>query len=156
MKELLEYREKLLSRFVEAAQEFCAACESFSDPSTKTEGEWTVHQMAAHVRDVDRHVYGERIRRTLNEEMPGFRTFDADTWMTEHYNRDESLKKILSEFMANVDDLLALLRSMPVEGWSRLSHHETLGGEPTLQFWVERSLAHIEEHLHVLKKVEIP
>ncbi|MCL4268198.1 MAG: hypothetical protein KJZ72_01570, partial [Anaerolineales bacterium] len=52
MKELLEYREKLLSRFVEAAQEFCAACESFSDPSTKTEGEWTVVQMAAHVRDV--------------------------------------------------------------------------------------------------------
>ena len=41
MKELIEYREKLIARIEEAAQEFCAACESFSDPFTKVDGECT-------------------------------------------------------------------------------------------------------------------
>lgn len=154
MKELGEYREKLLDRFAEAAREFRAACGSFSDPSIKTEGEWTVHQLAAHVRDVDSVIYGGRIRRTLDEEDPEFKRFDADGWMAEHYDHEESLGKILNEFAAHVDETLELLKTMPVEGWSRLSRHETLGGGLTLQLWVERSLAHIEEHLQTLKKVE--
>lgn len=154
MKELYEYREKLLSRFAEAAQEFCTACKSFSDPFTKTDGEWTVHQMAAHVRDVNQHVYGERIRRTLDEDTPKFKNFDADLWMAEHYNRSEPLETILDGFLTNVHELLVLLKAMPVEGWSRLSQHETIGGEPTLQLWVERGLAHMEEHWQTLKNAK--
>lgn len=154
MKELLEYRQKLLDRFLEAAREFCEACETFDTPFTQTGGDWTVHQLASHLRDVDRFVYGERIRRTLNEEVPRFKRFNADAWMAEHYEREEPLEKILSEFRGNVDGMINMLKEMPVESWSRVSHHETLGGEPTLQFWVEHSLAHIEEHLHTLKTVE--
>ena len=152
MKELLEYREKMVKRFGEAAQEFRAACEAVSDPFAKIEGEWTLHQIASHTRDVEKLVYGMRIQRTLNEDNPEFKNFDADMWMMTHYNQQEPLANILDEFTKNVGDLCKTLQALPQEAWSRESRHDIQGGELTLQLWVERSMAHIEEHLHTVKK----
>ena len=152
MKELLEYREKMIARLGEAAREFRAACEDVNDPFTKMEGEWTLHQIASHTRDVEKLIYGARIRQTLNEDNPKFNRFNADDWMTTHYNREEPLTGILEEFSSNVEDLCKTLRDLPQEAWSRESRHETLGGGLALQLWVERSLEHIEEHFQTLKK----
>lgn len=152
MKELLEYRVKLIARLREAAQEFRAACESIKDPFTKVEGEWTLHQIASHTRDVEKLIYGARIYQTLNEDHPEFKSFDADNWMAAHYNKDEPLTKILDEFSSNVEKLCDILRDLPQEAWSRESRHETMGGELAMQLWVERSLAHIEEHLQAVRK----
>jgi hypothetical protein len=152
MKELLEYRVKLIARLGEAAQEFRSACEVVNDPFTKVEGEWTVHQLASHTRDVEKLVYGARIRQTLSENNPEFKSFDADDWMATHYDKGESLTGILNEFSSNVENLCKTLRDLPQEAWSRVSRHETIGGELTLQLWVERSLAHIEEHLQTARK----
>ena len=154
MKELLEYREKLIARIEEAAQEFHAACEAFSDPFTKVDGDWTVHQITSHTRDVDKMVYGERIRRTLNEASPTFKSFDADEWMAANYDKDEPLSKIVNNFLENVQDLCKTLQAVPREAWSRESRHETMGGELTMQLWAERNLAHIEEHLLTLKNAQ--
>jgi len=152
MKELLEYRVKMIARLGEAAREFCAACEAVGDPFVKVEGEWTLHQIASHTRDVEKLVYGARINKTLNEINPEFKDFDADAWMATHYSQEESLSEILGEFMKNIDDLCKTLSALPREAWSRESRHEVVGGELTMQLWVERSLAHIEEHLRSVKK----
>jgi hypothetical protein len=152
MKELLEYRVKLIARLSEAAREFRAACETINSPFAKVEGEWNLHQIVWHTRGVEKLIYGERIYRTLNENNPEFKNFDADEWMTVHYNQEESLAQILDEFVKDVDDLCKTLRDLPQAAWSRESRHEAMGGELTLQLWAERSLAHIEEHLQTLKK----
>ncbi len=152
MKELLEYRVKLIARLGEAAREFRAACEAVKDPFSKVEGEWTLHQIASHTRDGEKLVYGARIHQTLNEKNPKVKSFNADDWMASHYRKEESLVAILDEFSSNVEDLCKILRELPQEAWSRESRHETLGGELTLQLWAERSLAHIEEHLQTVKK----
>ena len=152
MKELLEYRVKMIARLNESAREFHAACEAVSDPFAKVEGEWTLHQIASHTRDVEKLVYGARIQQTLNENNPEFKNFDADEWMAAHYNPRESLAEILDEFIKNVEDLCKTLRDLPQEAWSRESRHDAQGGELTLQLWVERSMAHIEEHLQTIKK----
>ena len=76
MKELFEYRIKLIDRLEEAAQEFQLACAAIADPFTKVEGTWTLHQIASHIRDVSRLVYGARILQTLQEEKPEFKSFD--------------------------------------------------------------------------------
>jgi len=152
MKELLEYREKMVKRFGEAAREFRVACEAVNDPFEKIEGGWTLHQIALHTRDMEKLVYAERVYRTLNEDNPGFENFDADEWMAAHYNQQEPLAGILHEFTGNVDELCTTLSGLPQQAWSRESSLKELGGGLTLQLWVERSLAHIEEHLRAVKK----
>lgn len=154
MKELMEYRVKLVDRLREAAGEFCEAGQSIPDPDRIVEGEWTIHQIISHTRDVEKNVYGMRIRRTLNEENPTFKNFEADDWMKVEYRKDEPLTAILGEFSASVEELCQMLGTLPTEAWSRLSRHESLSGDLPMQLWVERSLAHIEEHLATLKKAK--
>jgi hypothetical protein len=70
----------------------------------------------------------------------------------EQYDADEPLPQLLDGFAANVETLAAILKGLPAEAWSRESRHSTLGSGFTLQTWVERNLAHIEEHLQTVKK----
>jgi DinB family protein len=155
LKELNEYREKLLKRLSEAAAEFHSACLSVLHPNDPVEpGGWSVHQLAVHTRDVELLVYGGRVRRALAENDPLFDNFDGDRYMTEHYDPHEPLSDVLDGFSGDVQELVRLLREMPVGGWSRLSRHETQGGGLTVQTWVERGLGHIEEHLKTVKKAQ--
>ncbi len=148
MEQLLEYRQHLLERYEEAAHEFREAVETVDSPKVPREADgWNVHQIAAHTRDVERMIYGLRVRRSLEEENPLFENFDGDAWMAEHYNTDEPLASILDELADSVRTNVARLKRLPPEAWTRPSRHETYGGGFTVQTWVERGLAHIEEHL---------
>jgi hypothetical protein len=151
MKELIEYRRKLVERLGQAAREFHDAFMK-SEPSMKLEGEWTLHQVAAHVRNIDQVVYHARIRRTLQEENPLFQSVDPDEDMKKNYRQDEPLQKILDQLRGNIEELCRDLKAIPAEAWSRVSQHATMGDGLTLQWWVERSLAHIEDHLSPLAK----
>ncbi|HSL30217.1 MAG TPA: DinB family protein [Anaerolineales bacterium] len=152
MKELREYRVNLITRLEDAARAFRAACLAVTDPYLPLdENGWNVHQLAVHTRDVDRLVYGLRVRRTALEENPEFPSFDGDAHMAEHYREDEPLSEVLDGLVASMEALVELLRALPDEAWSRVSRHTMLGGGLTLQSWVEKSLAHIEEHLEAVK-----
>ena len=151
MKELLEYRASLLERLVHAAQNFRHACLAAEDAFTPLDSGWSVHQIAVHTRDVDQMVYASRARRTALEQDPEFQNFDGDAYMIEHYSANEPLDKILDELVQNVESLAQTLRALPKEAWSRESSHVTLGHGFTLQAWVERGLAHIEEHLRTVR-----
>jgi hypothetical protein len=89
------------------------------------------------------------------EENPEFPSFDGEAYMAQHYDANESLGELLDGFVQNVEALVELLRSLPEDGWSRLSRHTTLGSGITLQTWVEKGLAHIQEHLETVKKDEV-
>ena len=153
MKELAEYRTNLLKRFEDAADEFRDACLKVEDPYTPVdENGWNVHQIAAHTRDVNELVYGLRARRTAAEENPVFPSFDGESHMSVTYNASQTLHEIIDSFVENVRSLVELLHALPPEAWSRVSRHTTLGSGLTLQTWVEKDLAHIEEHLATVKK----
>lgn len=148
MDQLLEYRARLLDRFEEATRQFCEAVETATQPNVPSEANgWSVHQLAAHTRDTEKMVYGLRIRRTLEEDDPIFENFDGDAYMAAHYNPEEPLASILDELADSVRANVARLRSLPPEAWTRPSRHETYGAGFTAQTWVERALAHVEEHL---------
>jgi len=147
MKELLAYRTSLLGRLVESAHEFRIACLATQDVFTPLNQGWSIHQIAVHTRDVDQLVYSSRARRTAVENNPKFQNFDGNAYMAEHYSVNEPLKKVLDELVENVEGLVQILRELPSQAWSRESQHATLGDGFTLQAWVERQLAHIEEHL---------
>jgi hypothetical protein len=151
-KELLSYRSQLIQRIQVAAQEFSDACRAVKNPFMPVdEGGWNTHQLAAHTRDVQIHVYGMRARRTVEEDQPVFPNFDNDAWNAEHYHPDEPIAKMMDEFLADVRQMAPWLEGLPPAAWSRPSHHE-INGDFTMQVWVERMLAHIEEHLATLKK----
>jgi hypothetical protein len=153
MKELTEYRKNLLEKLVNTARDFRTTSLAVKDAFIPLqEGGWNVHQVAAHTRDVDRHVYGLRARRTVNEDNPEFQNFDGDAYMAAHYNADESLSEMLDGFITSVESLTEMLRALPDEAWSRPSRHATLGSGFTLQTWVERGLAHIQEHVETVHK----
>ena len=151
MEQLLEYRSHLLDRFEEATRQFREAVETATQPNVPREANgWSVHQLAAHTRDVEKMVYGLRVRRTLEEDDPLFENFDGDAFMAAHYNPEEPLASILDELADSVRANVARLRSLPPEAWTRPSRHETYGSGFTAQTWVERALAHVEEHLRAV------
>jgi hypothetical protein len=153
MKELEEYRMGLMKRLEDAASAFRTQCLAIKDPYAPLDKDgWTVHQVAAHTRDVDKLVYGLRARRTAVEDNPEFASFDGEAYMAEHYDAKEPLSELLKDLAGSVQALVELLRALPMEGWSRVSRHTTLGAGLTLQSWVEKDLAHIEEHLETVKK----
>ncbi|HLF75361.1 MAG TPA: DinB family protein [Anaerolineales bacterium] len=153
MKELSEYRASLIDRLAARAIDFRAACLAVKDPYAPLEdGGWNVHQVAVHTRDVDRLVYGLRVRRTAREDNPEFENFDGEAYMTAHYDAREPLDELLDGFVKSVESLADDLRQLPVEAWSRESRHAMLGSGLTLQSWVERNLAHIQEHLETVRK----
>jgi len=154
MKQLLEYRAKLIEQLEAAAEEFRTTCLTARDPFKVLDDDgWNTHQLAVHTRDTESLVYGWRIRRMLEEDQPIFQDFDGETWMAEHYNPDEPLASVLDELTASVKATAALLKNLPPKAWSRESSHEVYGGGFTLQTWVERDLAHIREHLQTVEKV---
>jgi hypothetical protein len=51
-----------------------------------------------------------------------------------------------------VESLAGMLREIPPKDWARVSSHVMLGRGLTLQSWVEKDLAHIEEHLNTVRK----
>lgn len=153
MRELLEYRKNLIDRLVGAAREFRAECLEARDVYTPLEsGGWNIHQVAVHTRDVNRLVYGLRARRTAAEDNPEFQNFDGDAHMAGYYSEKEPLDDILNGLVEEVEGMVEMLRGLIPQAWSRESRHETLGRGFTLQGWVEKGLAHIEEHLEDLRQ----
>ena len=155
MKELTEYRTQLINKLTITAKDFQEACLRVKDPFAPLEEDgWNVHQVAAHTRDVDKLVYGLRALRTAQEDNPEFQNFDGDAYTREHYSADEPLQEILDSLVQNIEALAVMLRDLPPEAWSRVSRHAKLGNGFTLQTWVERGLAHIEEHLETVQKAK--
>jgi hypothetical protein len=85
------------------------------------------------------------------EDNPEFPNFDGDAYLAENYNASESLTEVVGDFVISIEALAKFLQALPAEAWSRLSRHTTLGSGLTLQTWVEKNLAHIEEHLETVK-----
>ena len=151
-KELNVYRRQLIDRLAEAANHFREACLAVKDPYAPLEaGGWNAHQVAVHTRDVHTLVYGARARRTAEEENPEFANFDGDIYMAEHYNKNEPLDELLNRFVEDVEGFAELLHRLPAEAWSRLSRHAIMGNGFTMQTWVERDLAHIQEHIETVR-----
>ena len=153
MKELAEYRTNLVQKLEDSAKSFHDECLQVNDPYAPADADgWMVHQIAIHTRDVDELIYGLRARRTAVEDNPEFPNFDGEAYMKAHYDSGEPLEHVLSSLVGNVRALVEFLQALPIEAWSRVSRHKTLGRGLTLQSWVEKDLAHIEEHLKTVKK----
>ena len=108
-------------------------------------GEWSAHQVIFHVSAVDEQAYGPRLLRILREDRPRLEDFDEAAWMADHYDPGEALQAILDRWQAARQTWADVLETAPPEAWNRAGVHPFYG-ERTLQWWLERAVAHGEDH----------
>src|SRR5881409_719108 len=91
------------------------------------EGEWSALETLTHLRDVVVHVYGLRIRRLLYEEAPLLADFDEEGYRRASLARGETTGDLLDTIVAEHEQLVRLLQTLPDAEWSRQGRHPSLG-----------------------------
>ncbi|MGH2628932.1 MAG: DinB family protein [Anaerolineales bacterium] len=155
MTEILEeYRSQLLDRYRSQAEELRRALARFSVESLHRPlepGGWSAHQVAVHVRDTEAKAFAPRVVRIVTENDPELPTFDGEGWMAAHYDRAEALDDILRDIERVRSEALARIAPLPAAGWSRSGRHPERGRR-TVQWWVEYSVAHTQEHIEQISR----
>jgi hypothetical protein len=143
-----DYRRRLLDRYLDQVGEYRSHLSGLAPSAVRTEikpGEWSPHQLLFHVRAVDQQAYGPRLERILREAHPALEDFHESEWMAANYDPDETASAILDTWESVRGDNADLLRGAPPEAWSRTGR-QAYWGERTLQWWVERAIAHTDDH----------
>lgn len=109
-------------------------------------GEWSPHQVAWHVRAVETQAYLPRLEVLLAEDRPQLADFDGEAWMEQHYAPEEAGRRIVDDIHAARRAMCTRLEAAPEAVWSRVGEHSFWGAR-TLMWWVERSMAHVDEHI---------
>ncbi len=114
--------------------------------SAPAPGEWTTHQVVAHVRDTEQQVFLARVQRMLSEEHPAVQNFDQDEWNKNHYSPTEPLKKIVADFRASRRKMVSLLRKTTEKDWANWAMHSAYG-RISLEWLVMHNYHHTMEHI---------
>jgi uncharacterized damage-inducible protein DinB len=111
-----------------------------------TEGKWSMREVMAHLRDLERDLFLPRLRRILEEERPRFESFDPEAWARSRDHREGSFEADLEEFIAARARTLAFLEALPDSAVARvgLSGHF---GPVTLAQYATHVADHDLEHL---------
>jgi hypothetical protein len=114
------------------------------------EGEWSLHQAMAHLRDTEVQVFAYRVARIVQESAPPVvANFDQDAWMQKHYARREPMQKIVAEFRAARRKLVKHLRETADKDWARYAIHPEYG-KITIEYIALHAYNHTLDHLHQL------
>jgi hypothetical protein len=153
MEELNGYRKRLVKRYADIVTEFEALItQIFLDNGIKPNDQsgLNLHRVIAHLRDIEKQVFLPFYERIWNEDFPSLANDDVSIRVSERYNAAEPFATIMEEYGELRARELNLLGKMPTHAWNRTGRHPRLGVR-TLQWFVERSLAHAEYHLHQLQ-----
>ncbi len=150
---LLEYRDRLLARYRSQAEDLREVMAGFPAKAAGEPlkpGEWTPHQVLAHVWAAEEFALAPRVQRILTEESPYLENWDEAAWMAERYDSELPVERLLDGFEAQRLEKGSLLEAASPEAWSRTGRHP-LRGVRTLQWWVEYAIDHVDDHLGQLR-----
>ena len=152
MEELLAYRQNLLTNLENIVSELhqaAAAIPATAWHASAAPGEFTPHQVLAHLRALESQAIVVRLRRILDECKPHLPLFDDDGWMTAHYDPAEPVQSILDDYTRLRQQELTWLENLSPASWNRTARHPWWGVR-ALQWWVEQSLLVARQHLEQL------
>ena len=153
MEELNGYRKRLVKRYADIATDFEALITQIPlDDGNKPDDQrgLSLHRVIAHLRDVEKQVFLPYFERIWNEDFPSLANDAVSIRESERHNAAEPFATIMEEYKELRARELNLLGKMPTHAWNRTGRHPRLGVR-TLQWFVERSLAHAEFHLRQLQ-----
>lgn len=111
------------------------------------DGGWTVRETLAHLVDAER-AHRRFVGAALADQPVRLAGFDLDRWNAEHVARraGQSVAEILADLRAEREATLALLPTIPADGWEKRCEHPALGETSVLQ--VVRIIG-IHERMHM-------
>lgn len=110
-----------------------------------SETDWSLTEIACHLRDVEREVHQSRVRALLLEDGAFLPGVDADQWAIPRNYRNQVGRVALSGFLSARDETIALLYPLPPEIWARQGQH-TFFGPTSLQEIVYLAVQHDRIH----------
>ena len=153
MEEILGYRLKLLERLKDQPSELLGTINTIPEAEWKLRQDATgrsIHQIVAHIRDVEVVAFLPRFQLFLSEEQPFFEPFSSHTWSAADYQPAEPMAKMLADFAHARAEVWELMQPLTPEDWSRLAFHPP-SGRRTAQWWAERIYVHAQDHLKEIR-----
>ncbi len=118
--------------------------------------EWSANDVLAHLRACA-DMWGGYIMAMLAEDTPTLRAVNPRTWIEQTNYRELDFRPSLRAFTTQRADLLALLKPLPAEGWSR-SAIVTGAGKPltlTVLSYAQRLARHERPHVKQIERIVI-
>ncbi len=113
--------EQALALLEEAPLRITALTDGLSPAQLRTApgpGEWSANDVLAHLRSCS-DMWGSYIRTIIAEDRPTFRAVNPTTWIKQTDYPDLEFHPSFRLYSAQRADLLAVLKALPPEGWSR-------------------------------------
>ena len=109
------------------------------------EGEWSLTEIACHLRDVEREVHQARFNALLEDDSAFLPGVDADEWaMTRNYQAQDG-RAAAAAFVADRAETIARLAPLPLAVWERQGQH-TFFGPTSLHELVYLAVQHDRVH----------
>lgn len=147
MDELRLYRKSLVERFASVGGDLAKVV---GDVVPTADADPTrldyLRKELAHLRNAEANLFMPCLRKLLEEENPILDCASEETGSLQNGGAKEGIEMLLLQYLDLRGQASDIIRTMQEEAWSRSGLHPRWG-ERTLQWWVEKSLAHAEEHL---------
>lgn len=115
--------------------------------------EWSLTEIACHMRDVEREVHQTRLHALLAEEGAFLSGVDADEWAIPRNYRAQDGRAALAGFLAARRATIDLLAPLPPELWARQGEH-TFFGRTTMQEIVYLAVQHDRVHARQIEELD--
>lgn len=117
-------------------------------------GEWSVRDVLAHLRACA-DMWGKYIVVILNEDRPTFKAVNPTTWIKKTDYREQEFEPSLQAFTAQRTDLLAVLKPLAPDAWSRTAT-VTGSGKPrerTVYTYAQWLANHERSHIKQVERI---
>ena len=117
-------------------------------------GKWSILEIVAHMRDMERDAYLTRYRRILAEENPALPDIDGDILAIREDYRSLKLPEILRDWQKLRKECLKLLKSVKGPRWDRVGTHETAGPLTMETLLRRQAIGNDEAHLGQIEGIK--
>ena len=117
-------------------------------------GKWSILEIVAHMRDMERGAYLDRYRRILAEDNPTLPDLDGDLIALFDDYRGMKLAEVMKDWLRLRKENLKLLKSVRGPRWERVGTHET-DGPLTMEILLRRhAVGNDEAHLGQIEGIK--
>ncbi len=145
--------ESCLERARRGPAELRARCLGLKEEDTRRKpgvGKLSIVEHVCHMLDMERDVFGERLRRVLDEDNPRLAPVKQDHYVEEERWRGRTFAELLDEWEKLRSANIARVEATVAADWSRPVQHPDLG-KATFADVVARWSRHDVEHLRQIE-----